>query len=338
MANPRQKRKQRSSVAKAGISKASKKNLHKVTIKGPAILADNWDKSKTVRQNYAALGLLPTLDPRQTGGLEPEARVPLAVATASSATVDDLDAAMAAADDESDSDDDEPEQDKEEEEKKEEALKPGMARIVRDEQGNVVSIIVGTADGAEVEEKVHAPDRTGESSDEDDEDDDEDEEEEQQAAAAAVKKGRKGEKKGKGKGKASGGDDDGEATPWGRPMKDWDAAPAVEADFGATEGVAKAKDVRQGIPIFGAGRSVEAKTDVVRALEERASRKTKVIRHTSEFEHKWLVDLVHKHGDDLTAMARDRKGNVWQKTPGELKRAIAKAGGVDKLRAQADQA
>jgi len=45
MANPRQKRKQRSSVAKAGISKASKKNLHKVTIKGPAILADNWDKS-----------------------------------------------------------------------------------------------------------------------------------------------------------------------------------------------------------------------------------------------------------------------------------------------------
>lgn len=45
MANPRQKRKQRSSVAKAGISKASKKNLHKVTIKGPAILADNWDKT-----------------------------------------------------------------------------------------------------------------------------------------------------------------------------------------------------------------------------------------------------------------------------------------------------
>jgi len=46
-----------------------------------------------------------------------------------------------------------------------------------------------------------------------------------------------------------------------------------------------------------------------------------VIRHTSEFEHAWLVDLVRKHGDDLTAMARDRKGNVWQKTPGELKRA-----------------
>ncbi|GAA5845924.1 hypothetical protein JCM9279_002426 [Rhodotorula babjevae] len=339
MANPRQKRKQRSSVAKAGISKASKKNLHKVTIKGPAILADNWDKSKTVRQNYAALGLLPTLDPRQTGGLEPEARVPLAIASASRATVDDLDAAMAAADDaESDSDDDdgEPEVDEPAEKKKAEALKPGMARIVRDAQGNVVSIIVGTADGAEVEEKVHAPDRTGESSDEDEDDEEEDEEVEQVASAQKRKKGEE-KVRGKGKGKAQGADED-EPTPWGRPMKDWDAAPAVESDFGATEGVAKAKDVRQGIPIFGAGRSVEAKTDVVRALEERASRKTKVIRHTSEFEHAWLVDLVQKHGDDLTAMARDRKGNVWQKTPGELKRAIAKAGGVDKLRAQADQA
>ncbi|GAA5944430.1 hypothetical protein JCM3775_006630 [Rhodotorula graminis] len=339
MANPRQKRKQRSSVAKAGISKASKKNLHKVTIKGPAILADNWDKSKTVRQNYAALGLLPTLDPRQTGGLEPETRVPLAIAAASRATVDDLDAAMAAADDdddESDSDDEPDKDDSKKAEEHKEALKPGMARIVRDEQGNVVSIIVGTADGAEVEEKVHAPDRTGESSDEED-DDDADE-----AQDKVVKAGKKGDKRAKGKGKgraAPGGDaDEGDATPWGRPMKDWDAAPAVESDFGATEGVAKAKDVRQGIPIFGAGLAVEAKTDVVRALEERASRKTKVIRHTSEFEHKWLVDLVRKHGDDLTAMARDRKGNVWQKTPGELKRAIAKAGGVDKLRAQADSA
>ena len=109
-------------------------------------------------------------------------------------------------------------------------------------------------------QRSHAPDRTGESSDEDEDEDDEDE-----AAAAAVKKGKKGEKrvKGKGKGRAQGADED-EATPWGRPMKDWDAAPAVESDFGATEGVAKAQDVRQGIPIFGAGRSVEAKTDVVR--------------------------------------------------------------------------
>ena len=171
---------------------------------------------------------------------------------------------MAAADDaESDSVDDELEQEEDEAAAPKEALKPGMARIVRDAQGNVVSIIVGTADGAEVEEKVHAPDRTGESSDEDEDEDDE--EDEAAAAAAAVKKGKKGEKRGKakGKGRAQGADED-EATPWGRPMKDWDAAPAVESDFGATEGVAKAQDVRQGIPIFGADRSVEAKTDVVR--------------------------------------------------------------------------
>ncbi|GAA6053997.1 hypothetical protein JCM3770_002410 [Rhodotorula araucariae] len=325
MANPRQKRKQRSSTAKAGISKQSKKNLHKVTIKGPPILTENWDKTKTVRQNYAALGLLPRLDPRQTGGIEPEERVPSALATATAATVEDLDAAMAAGDasssDEDDDDDGEREAAAAEKPVEKEPLKPGMARIVRDEQGNVVSIIVGTADGEEVEEKVRAPERTGESSDEEDDDSGAEDE-------APAKKGTGWAKKARGKAQA------GERTPWGAPMKDWDAAPANEADFGALEGVTKAKDVKQGIPIFGAPRDVEAKTDVVRALEERASHKTKVIRHTSQFEHEWLVTLVAKHGDDIAAMARDRKGNVWQKTPGELRRAIAKAGGLEKLKAQ----
>ncbi|BGP44090.1 Nucleolar protein 16 [Rhodotorula kratochvilovae] len=324
MANPRQKRKQRSSTAKAGISKQSKKNLKKVTIKGPAILTENWDKTKTVRQNYAALGLLPRLDPRQTGGIEPEERVPTALATATAATVEDLDAAMAAADGASSDEDDEDEVAVEEKKEETEPLKPGMARIVRDAQGNVVSIIVGGADGEEVEEKVRAPERTGESSDEEEDSDVEE--------AAPAKKGTGWAKKARGKPKA------GERTPWGAPMKDWDAAPANEADFGALEGVTKAKDVRQGIPIFGAPRDVEAKTDVVRVLEERASHKTKVIRHTSQFEHEWLVSLVGKHGDDIAAMARDRKGNVWQKTPGELRRAIAKAGGLEKLKALAQEA
>jgi nucleolar protein 16 len=31
-------------------------------------------------------------------------------------------------------------------------------------------------------------------------------------------------------------------------------------------------------------------------------------------------------------MSRDKQ-NVWQKTPGELKRMVRKAGGVDKLKA-----
>jgi nucleolar protein 16 len=30
-------------------------------------------------------------------------------------------------------------------------------------------------------------------------------------------------------------------------------------------------------------------------------------------------------------MSRDRKLNVWQKTPGEIKRMVRKAGGVERL-------
>jgi nucleolar protein 16 len=56
-----------------------------------------------------------------------------------------------------------------------------------------------------------------------------------------------------------------------------------------------------------------------------------VIRHTSTSERTWLNQLVTAHGDDYAAMARDRKLNVWQKTEGELKRMVKKAGGVEKL-------
>jgi nucleolar protein 16 len=41
--------------------------------------------------------------------------------------------------------------------------------------------------------------------------------------------------------------------------------------------------------------------------------------------------LVVKHGDDYEKMSRDKTLNVWQKTQGEIKRMIKKAGGVDKL-------
>lgn len=57
-------------------------------------------------------------------------------------------------------------------------------------------------------------------------------------------------------------------------------------------------------------------------------------RHTSSQEHVWLASLVQTYGDDYARMSRDRKLNVWQKTPGEIRRMIAKAGGVSKLRAQ----
>lgn len=46
-----------------------------------------------------------------------------------------------------------------------------------------------------------------------------------------------------------------------------------------------------------------------------------VERFASAGEHAWLVDLVKAHGSDVDSMARDLRRNVWQKTPGEIRRA-----------------
>ncbi|KAH9484157.1 Nucleolar protein 16 [Psilocybe cubensis] len=72
MANPRQRRKQRSSSHRAvSHSRHAKRNLKKTPpIRGPKALQDAWDKTKTVRQNYAQLGLVVTLDPLASGGIE----------------------------------------------------------------------------------------------------------------------------------------------------------------------------------------------------------------------------------------------------------------------------
>ena len=56
-------------------------------------------------------------------------------------------------------------------------------------------------------------------------------------------------------------------------------------------------------------------------------------RHTSKGERGTLAQLVGKYGEDVEAMARDRKVNVDQRTAGELGRAIRKAGGFAAVRA-----
>ncbi|KDR81461.1 hypothetical protein GALMADRAFT_239404 [Galerina marginata CBS 339.88] len=72
MANPRQRRKARSSSHRpVSHSQHAKRNLKKTPpIRGPKALQDAWDKQKTVRQNYANLGLVVTLDPSAHGGVE----------------------------------------------------------------------------------------------------------------------------------------------------------------------------------------------------------------------------------------------------------------------------
>ncbi|KAK2467036.1 hypothetical protein APHAL10511_001294 [Amanita phalloides] len=72
MANPRQRRKARSSSHRpVSLSLRAKKNLKKTRpIRGPKVLQDAWDRKKTVKQNYAALGLVHTLNPTASGGEE----------------------------------------------------------------------------------------------------------------------------------------------------------------------------------------------------------------------------------------------------------------------------
>ncbi|KAG7086609.1 hypothetical protein E1B28_002553 [Marasmius oreades] len=72
MANPRQRRKSRSSSHRpVSHSKNAKRTLKKMpTIRAPKVLQDAWDKNKTVRQNYAALGLIHDLNPSAAGGAE----------------------------------------------------------------------------------------------------------------------------------------------------------------------------------------------------------------------------------------------------------------------------
>jgi len=72
MVNPRQRSKKRSgSFRPVRHSKQAKKMLKKQpAIRGPKILQDSWDKHKTVKQNYDALGLVVTLKPNESGGTE----------------------------------------------------------------------------------------------------------------------------------------------------------------------------------------------------------------------------------------------------------------------------
>lgn len=72
MANPRQRRKARSSSYKpVSHSRTAKKNLKKTPpIRGPKALQEAWDKRKTVKQNYSRLGLVHDLNPVASGGGE----------------------------------------------------------------------------------------------------------------------------------------------------------------------------------------------------------------------------------------------------------------------------
>jgi len=124
MANPRQRRKARSTHKPVHHSRQAKKLLKKQPpIRGPKVLQEAWDNHKTVRQNYAALGLAISLNPNTSGGSERAASVTEARTIANEAlSIDGSDPAVSMSGG----------SDRE--------LPKGLGRIVKDEAGQVIAV------------------------------------------------------------------------------------------------------------------------------------------------------------------------------------------------------
>ncbi|KAK0502815.1 ribosome biogenesis protein Nop16 [Armillaria luteobubalina] len=251
MANPRQRRKARSGSHRAVTqSKNAKRNLKKTPpIRGPKVLQDAWDSRKTVRQNYAALGLIHDLNPSASGGAEPLEE-----------SIDDLLPAQVAPDSE---------------------VAPGggsmklpqgYGRIIRDDAGNVLRV--------ELPEQDQEGDNTN--------------------------------------------------------------SPGRDIDMETLEPDVNQKDLQKWVADLGGSetrRPTGKDGDIVKELERLSAvptNKTQTTmsialtgsgpRHTAKGELEYLLKLVEKHGKDAEKMARDRKLNPDQRTTGELRRALKRAG------------
>ncbi|KAI0094023.1 ribosome biogenesis protein Nop16 [Irpex rosettiformis] len=132
MANPRQRRKMRSGSHKAvHHSRRAKKILKKQPpIRGPKLLQETWDKSKTVRQNYEALGLATSLTPVASGGVE---RALGDVRHSTAGSIEDAAMGEGSVEDAAGPS----------------GLRRGFGRIVRDANGNIVDIELPEDDEAE---------------------------------------------------------------------------------------------------------------------------------------------------------------------------------------------
>lgn len=244
MANPRQRRKAKSSTHKTvSHSRRAQKLLKKMpVIRGPKALQDAWDKSKTVTQNYAALGLQFGLTPTQSGGAE-RISIPLKASGGASsvcATVKSIESAPS-------------------------TIPRGFGRIIRDELGNVIRI-----DLPEVEEIQDLVQKT-------------------ELPEADVDE---------------------------KTMDDW---------VGCLDKIHPndTMDAR-GLPS-----STERVIHPVVVLEKLSASGRTVLRHSSCGERSYLARLIQKYGDNYEKMARDRRLNPEQKTAGELRRAVGKAGGIE---------
>ncbi|KAG6832692.1 hypothetical protein H0H92_012264 [Tricholoma furcatifolium] len=241
MANPRQRRKARSSSHKpVSHSRRAQRNLKKMPpIRGPKVLQDAWDKTKTVRQNYMALGLIHDLNPSAAGGSEP-VEEPSHIEDSQIASTSQLEQPA--------------------------PIRAGFGRIIRDEAGNVVGVeLPNEEEEAEVDQR--------------------DEEMVEPEVDTAV------------------------LVPW---VTDLGGGEKIRSSSGETNVVQALERISSSVEQDG------------RTLQVRLSDSGP--RHASAGEKSYLERLVEKYGSDVEGMARDRKLNVDQRTAGELRRALRKAG------------
>jgi nucleolar protein 16 len=217
-------------------------------IRGPKALQDAWDSSKTVRQNYLALGLQHDLNPIPSGGFEVSLKGTRDTTNGSQSTV------TSCGGDQPSDISDRPATASE--------LPKGFGRIIRDSSGAVIGV------------ELH------------------DEEETERTPKQDV--------------------DIDEPVMSESELRIWAGGSCEEASRGMNSG--------------------DTDNTVVKDLEKLAASAHERQRHTSVGERLYLESLVNKYGDDFEKMARDRRFNPEQKTTGELKRAISKAGGPGNIR------
>ncbi|OBA24951.1 hypothetical protein HANVADRAFT_4236 [Hanseniaspora valbyensis NRRL Y-1626] len=163
MGSVRQRRKQHSTTKKA--SRRTKDSQRKINIHSNKIIAENWDYNATLAQNYKRLGLSAKLQ-KSAGGDQINYDLKKSKnGTVKKSTLADLDS----------SDDEEEEEEEENESKKTvdesdiffdpaelndngeyiaERIPEGEARIVKDNEGKIVSIIYGTMKAFDIDVSV----------------------------------------------------------------------------------------------------------------------------------------------------------------------------------------
>lgn len=101
-------------------------------------------------------------------------------------------------------------------------------------------------------------------------------------------------------------EDNGKPNPLNDPLNDLESSPEPEDTTSR--------------PSRGVVADLEAQADA----EAEELGRTKRPRQQSKREEEWIEKLVEAHGDDYTAMFRDRKLNVMQQSEGDIKRRVQK--------------